>query len=140
VVRDVSPTLAVAVSAYLLATVLVSLVGLRVLLALPPTHFRDGPRPATAEALPLRAWLWRIGRNALGLALIAVGLVLSLPFVPGQGVLTILVGVLLVDFPGRRRLELRLARRPGVLATLNRIRARFGRPPLAAPEPQAPYL
>lgn len=82
--------------------------------------------------------VWRIGRNMLGLALIALGIVLSLPLVPGQGVLTILIGVLLVDVPGRRRVELRLVRLSGVLAALNRVRARFGRPPLEAPGPQAP--
>jgi hypothetical protein len=44
-----------------------------------------------------------------------------------------LVGVLLVDFPRRRRLEQALLRRPGVLPSLNRLRARFGRPPLRPP-------
>jgi len=110
-------------------------VGLRVLLALPPGYFRDAEAPATIRA---RSVAWRITRNLLGLVLIAVGIVLSLPLVPGQGLLTILIGLVLVDFPGRRRLELGLVRRRGVLAALNRIRARFGRPALAPPEPQAP--
>jgi hypothetical protein len=53
--------------------------------------------------------------------------------VPGQGVLTMLAGVFLVDFPQRRRLERALIRRPSVLPQLNRLRARFGRPPLHPP-------
>lgn len=105
------------------------------LLALPPAYFRDERAPAPAER---RFIVWRIGRNLLGLALIALGIVLSLPLVPGQGLLTILIGALLVDFPGRRRLELALVRQRGVLAALNTIRKRFGRPPLEAPGPQAP--
>jgi hypothetical protein len=40
---------------------------------------------------------------------------------------------MLVDFPGRRRLEKSLARRPAVLAAANGIRARFDRPPLDPP-------
>jgi hypothetical protein len=56
--------------------------------------------------------------------------VLSLPGVPGQGVLTILLGVMLLDFPGKRGLELKLVSRPKVLNTINRIRHRFDRPPL----------
>ena len=72
-------------------------------------------------------------QNALGLVLIAVGLVMSVPGVPGQGLLTVLIGLMLVDFPGRRRLERALARRRGLLAAMNRIRARFGHPPLLPP-------
>jgi hypothetical protein len=76
----------------------------------------------------------RVVRNAVGLLLVLVGAVLSLPGVPGQGVLTILVGLFFVDFPGRRQLERALARRPGVLERLNRLRTRFGRPPLRRPQ------
>jgi hypothetical protein len=100
---------------------------LRVVLALPPDYFEREPelrRPWTPA---------RIARNLAGLLLIAVGAVLSIPGIPGQGVLTMLVGVLLVDFPQRRKLERALLRRPGVLPTLNRLRARFGRPPLRPP-------
>jgi hypothetical protein len=70
----------------------------------------------------------------LGLALIALGLVLSIPGVPGQGVITILAGVLLVEFPGRHRAAGALARLPGVLPAMNRLRERLGRPPLLPPD------
>ncbi len=102
---------------------------LRVVLALPADYF-------TAEPPARAAWtLGRVGRNVAGLGLILVGVVLSIPGVPGQGVLTILAGVFLVDFPRRQRLERALAQRPGVLLALNRLRARFGRPPLRPPAP-----
>jgi hypothetical protein len=100
---------------------------LRVVLGLPADHFEREPERR-------RPWtLRRVARNAAGLLLVAVGAVLSLPGIPGQGLLTVLVGVLLVDFPRRRRLERALLGRPGVLPTLNRLRARFGRPPLRPP-------
>jgi hypothetical protein len=100
---------------------------LRVVLALPADYFERGPESR-------RPWtLARVGRNAAGVLLIAVGAVLSVPGIPGQGLLTVLVGVLLVDFPQRRKLEGALLRRPGVLPTLNRLRARFGRAPLRPP-------
>lgn len=100
---------------------------LRVALALPEDYFES-------EA-PVRArWtIGRLGRNLAGVVLILVGAALSIPGVPGQGLLTVLAGVLLVDFPGRRRLERMLVGRRGVLLALNRLRARFGRPPLRAP-------
>lgn len=50
-----------------------------------------------------RKLLQRLARNALGLALIVVGIVLWLmPIVPG-GALA-LIGLFLVDFPGKQRL------------------------------------
>jgi hypothetical protein len=87
---------------------------------------------------PLVHWPLVIGKNLLGLFLVLLGIVMSLPGVPGQGILTILLGVMLVDFPGKRRFERWLLRRRGVLRTINRMRARYGRPPLlldAAPPP-----
>jgi hypothetical protein len=96
-------------------------------LSLPVNYFEADP--------PKRArWtLRRIGRNVAGIVLVLVGALMSVPGVPGQGLLTMLVGIFLVDFPQRARLERALARRPGVLPSLNRLRERFGRPPLRPP-------
>lgn len=105
-----------------------------VVVNLPVTHFRRPPASPPVTPLGAGGWVRRAARNALGVLLIVIGALLSLPGIPGQGVLTMLVGVMLVDFPGRRRLETALVRRPGVLAGLNRVRAWFGRPPLAPPE------
>ena len=66
----------------------------------------------------------------LGLALIALGLLLSGPGIPGQGLLTIVIGLILLDYPGKRKLERRLAARPVVLRAINRVRTRFRRPPM----------
>ena len=75
-----------------------------------------------------------VAKNISGVVLVFAGILMSLPGVPGQGVLTILMGVMLLDFPGKRRLELKLVSRPKVLRTVNRIRARFDRPPLLLDE------
>lgn len=72
----------------------------------------------------------RIGRNLLGLLLVCMGILLSLPGVPGQGLLTIFVGLLLVDFPGKRRILLRIVRRRAILRSINKVRARFHKEPL----------
>jgi hypothetical protein len=37
---------------------------------------------------------------------------------------------MLLDLPGKRRVEQALVRRPGVLRFINRLRARYRRPPL----------
>ena len=79
----------------------------------------------------------RIGKNLLGALLVVIGVVLSFPGVPGQGLLTILVGVLLLDVPGKRRIESQILGIPTVLSGVNRLRKRFGRAPLAMPESAA---
>jgi hypothetical protein len=69
-------------------------------------------------------------RNLLAVALVGLGIILSLPGVPGQGLLTILLGIMLSDFPGKERLERKIVGYPKVLQALNRLRQRFEKPPL----------
>lgn len=86
------------------------------------------------DFLPNSSWAVRwgavIAKNILGLFLIALGIVLSLPGVPGQGVLTILLGLIMIDIPGKRPLEARIIKRPTVLAAINNLRERYGKPQL----------
>lgn len=68
-------------------------------------------------------------QQLIGCFLILMGvLMLALP---GQGVLTILIGVMLTRFPGKPRLMLWLIQQPGVLRSINWIRRRAGKAPLA---------
>jgi lysylphosphatidylglycerol synthetase-like protein (DUF2156 family) len=114
-----------------------SLVGVSIVIVLlPATYFQDRSDPSWWLAQhPVTRGLLRVAKNLLGLALAAIGLVLSIPGIPGQGVLTILIALMLLDFPGKRRLERRLVARPRVLRTLNWIRLRAGKPPLVIDPP-----
>ena len=94
-----------------------------VLLALPEDYLREGDQSQ-------RHWAARIARTVLGVVLVAIGIVLSVPGIPGQGILTILAGLTLIEFPGRHRLISALLGRPAVLYAVNRFRARFNRRPL----------
>jgi hypothetical protein len=69
-------------------------------------------------------------KNLLGIFLILIGIVLSLPGVPGQGLLTILLGLIMLDIPGKRPIEARIISRPTIQNAINKIRARFNKPPL----------
>jgi len=86
------------------------------------------------DFLPDSTWFVRwgatIGKNILGVFLVAIGVVLSLPGVPGQGILTILLGLIMLDIPGKRPLECRIIKWPKVLSSLNSIRKKFNRRPL----------
>lgn len=106
-----------------------------VIVRLPVDYLRDSSQPhnRTNKWLPATL-LIALTRNLLGLTLVAVGVVLSLPGVPGQGLLTIILGLMLMQFPGKRYLEKRLLGRPRVLAMLNRVRQRYGKEPLLPPE------
>ncbi len=75
-------------------------------------------------------WGAVIAKNIFGLFLILLGIALSLPGVPGQGVLTILLGLIMLDIPGKRPLEARIIKRPAVLSAINNLRAKYVKPPL----------
>jgi hypothetical protein len=74
-------------------------------------------------------WGAVILKNLLGLLLIFVGIILSLPGVPGQGLLTILLGLIMLDIPGKRPIESRIIKRPAILKTINNLRSKFNKPP-----------
>jgi len=98
---------------------------------LPADYFR-GPTapPFWNDRHPFLRWFGRVGKNLLGALLVIVGIILSLPGVPGQGILTILIGVMFLDLPGKRKLEQRLVQWPRVLGAINGLRRRYRRPEL----------
>ena len=98
-----------------------------VIVLLPATYFSRTPG-WWGDRYPVIRWTVLVLKNVLGAAIVAVGV--AMLFLPGQGVLTILIGLLLLNFPGKRRLLLMLLRRPGVLDSINRLRTRFHKPPL----------
>jgi hypothetical protein len=105
--------------------------GAVVVLRWPPDHFRPGPRPPFwAQRHPVVRVLGLAAKNLVGFLLVLLGIVMALPGVPGQGLILILIGLTLADFPGKRRLEMGLIRRPAVLRMINDVRTRFGHPPL----------
>lgn len=101
-------------------------------LQLPADYFVASRQELRAERTPL-GWAWRVLRNVLGLFFVLAGGAMLV--LPGQGLLTILIGLLLLEFPGKRTLERKLVARPGIKAFLDRIRARGGKPPLEADAP-----
>lgn len=102
-----------------------------IVIRIPPNYFRkDHPRDLWADRHPAVRFLGLLAKNVLGALLVALGILMSIPGVPGQGILTILLGIMLLDFPGKRTLEYKLVSRPQVLKTINKLRHRFGKPGL----------
>jgi hypothetical protein len=75
-------------------------------------------------------------KNSLGGLFVAAGV--AMLFLPGQGVLTIFIGLTLLNFPRKRQLELWIVRQPAVIWVINRMRTKAGRPPLEIPPRPAP--
>lgn len=83
------------------------------------------------EASPSIALASRIGKNIFGAIMLLIGLALFFP--PGLGTVFMVAGIVLMDFPGKRRLERSAVKWRGVMPILNAIR-RIGRvPPLKRP-------
>ena len=97
------------------------------IISLPEDYFRHRTHVHRIRNPIIRISL-RVLKNVVGVITIIAGLVMTIT--PGQGLVAILVGVILCDFPGKRKLERKLIARPLVLTTLNKIRSRFNRPPI----------
>lgn len=73
-------------------------------------------------------WAAFIIKNVIGFILIIAGVIMI--FTPGPGVPTILLGLIMMDIPGKRPLEAKLIQRPAVLSAINHLRSRYNKPPL----------
>ncbi len=116
---------AVFVISFFLSIVIVAVV----IVKIPANYFSSHYQQ---DFMPNASWLKRWGatilKNLVGFALVLAGIAMLIG--PGQGVLTILIGLILMDIPGKRPLEARIIGRPTVLAAANGLRAKYGKPPL----------
>ena len=89
----------------------------------------DKRQPAEwKEQHPLVRLLALVGKNLIGLGLILAGILML--FLPGQGILTLVMGALMMDYPGKFQLECKIVKTPAVLKGLNWLRAKANKPPL----------
>jgi hypothetical protein len=114
------------------ASLLISFASIAIVMVkIPPNYFSTHYE---RDFLPNSSWWVKWGvvvlKNIFGVFLVLLGIILSLPGVPGQGILTILLGLIMLDIPGKRPIEAKIIQRPTVLAAINRLRARFGKTPL----------
>jgi len=95
-----------------------------------PDYFAHETRPRSRwadHAVPIRLF-FLIMKNIVGTILILAGMVMLA--LPGQGLLAMLVGFLLIDFPGKYRFECWLISRRSISRPINWLRRRAGRDPL----------
>lgn len=111
------------------AMVVSTAIAMAVVVRLPADHFSPARVVPPVRLSPVRLLLLVL-KNAFGLLLLPLGVVMALPLVPGPGLLVFLIGVGLLNFPGKRRIERRIIAVPAVRRALDDMRSGFGRPPL----------
>jgi hypothetical protein len=112
-----------------------SLIAIPFILVRLPTDFFDirVPRPWMEDHHPVLRVLGHLVKNLVGAIFLFAGFLML--FLPGQGILTMLIGISMLDFPGKRKVEAKLIGQPTVLNAINGMREKFGKPPLIiAPE------
>jgi len=95
---------------------------------------RPNPLDAWGKVHPVLRIVVIVARNCVGVPLVLIGIVLAIPLVPGQGLLTIILGLLIMEFPGKWWLEHKLVGHSVVMRLLNWIRRKGHREPLLPPE------
>ncbi|MEX1033407.1 MAG: PGPGW domain-containing protein [Cellvibrionaceae bacterium] len=83
---------------------------------------------------PIFVILLKVLRNVVAAVFIIVGLLLLV--LPGQGLLTLFLGLVIADFPGKRRAVNWLVARRGIHRSINWLRRRAGRNPINLPPPR----
>ncbi len=89
---------------------------------------REEPRVRYGHATGIAVF---VVRNALGTVLLFAGILMLL--LPGQGLLTIVCALCLMDLPRKRALLRRVVARPAMWKTLAWIRTRAGKAPFEQP-------
>lgn len=103
-----------------------------VVVYLPVDYLTNEAASTLKHRLPA-AWRYPylIVKNIFGAIFILAGIAMLV--LPGQGILTLVLGIGLISFPGKHRLIQRVFGRRRILKILNRWRARAGRPPMEPP-------
>jgi len=91
---------------------------------IPDDYFSGERRGETSLEIqhPLLRLAWLLLKNLLGYLLILFGLAMLVT--PGQGLLTVVIGLIMVDYPMKYRLERWLIKRKNVLKAMNWLRLR----------------
>ena len=99
-----------------------------ILIRLPPDYFKNHHhKPWFANHHPVVRTFGLLAKNLAGIIFLLAGI--AMLFLPGQGLLTMLLGILFIDFPGKHRLEKKLIQHPKILLAINAFREKSGKPP-----------
>ena len=104
-----------------------------VIVRLPADYFSESKRQKTDYRHPFIKISSIIIKNIFGGVLLLAGIIML--FTPGQGLITLLAGIMIMNYPGKYRLERWLIVRFHLLKPINWYRARRNQGPLQISEP-----
>lgn len=100
-----------------------------ILIRLPSDYFdMRVPRYWMKNHHPVLRIIGLVIKNIIGIVFLIAGFLML--FLPGQGVLTMLIGISFMDFPNKRKLEARIIGQPALLKAINAMRQKFNKLPL----------
>ncbi len=100
-----------------------------ILINLPHDYFDSRiTRQWLKDRHPFLRILGLVAKNILGFVFLIAGFIML--FLPGQGILTMLIGISLMDFPKKRLLEIKIIEQPAVLKAINALRRKYNKLPL----------
>ena len=106
-----------------------SLVSIKWLVALIPTDYFIKKNISKSKKSYSLLWLMSIiVKNIIGYTLILGGILMLV--LPGQGLFTILMGLILSNYPGKYTIEKRFISFPSILKTINWLRKKSNKPRL----------
>ena len=112
-----------------LSLIIIAALAPLVIVRMPENYFTQRHRQKVVKPPhPVYRYSLLIFKNTLGSLFVVAGFLMV--FIPGQGLLTMLIGLILMDFPGKYRIERWLVSNTGVLKPLNWLREKKGKPPL----------
>ena len=129
-----SDNILTAMAIFSVVTFVGSLIVVPIILArLPVDYFLNEERHlvATRSKQPAFFFLTQFVKNFFGGILILAGIAMLI--LPGQGILTILIGLGITNFPGKYKLERKLVSNQSVFKSLNWMRKRAGVEPFLYP-------
>jgi len=94
---------------------------------IPEDYFVDQNRHKIKIEHPFHLILFVI-RMIIGLILFIAGLIMLVT--PGQGIISILMGLFLMEFPGKQSLELKIINHDPTFRGINWVRSKAGKPSL----------
>jgi len=128
---EAHPRILVGLSLFSIASFLGTLAALPWLVTRIPADYFAPPRRKRSrfsERHPVLRWDILILRNLIGFVVFVMGIVMIAT--PGPGLITILAGLILMNYPGKYRLERWIIRQPALLRTVNALRIKRGADPL----------
>ena len=106
-----------------------SLLSIKWLVSLIPSDYFVNKKPSKFKSKYPLVWLISmIIKNLIGYVLIIGGIIMLL--LPGQGLFTIFIGLMMSNYPGKYFIERKLIAIPSILRTINWLRKKSNQNPL----------